>query len=199
MRRRQDRKGEGGGFLLLVKHSLPEIEEQVPASQWHLSARGRRSCWPLAEELAPYAPDLLVCSLEPKAVETAQIVGDQLGIPVRPLPGLHEHERRTVTFLSRQEFEACAAKFFANPSELVFGEETAKQAGERFSRSIMAALAKHNGRNLAVISHGTVITLFVAQANQIEPFSFWKSLGLPSLVVLKLPGMELKTVVEEID
>ena len=63
----------------------------------------------------------------------------------------------------------------------------------------MAALAKHNSRNLAVISHGTVITLFVAQTNQIEPFSFWKSLGLPSLVVLKLPGMELKTVVEEID
>jgi broad specificity phosphatase PhoE len=198
MRNRQERNGESEGLLLLVKHSLPEIQKKVTASQWHLSMEGRQHCLLLAEELALYAADRLVCSQEPKAVETAEIVGDQLGIPVEVVPGLHEHERRKVPFLSRQEFEVGAAKFFANSGELVFGEETAEQALERFSGSIMTVLAQHKGRNLAVISHGTVITLFVAQTNRIEPFSFWKSLGLPSLVVLKLPGMELESVVEKI-
>jgi 2,3-bisphosphoglycerate-dependent phosphoglycerate mutase len=198
MKRQRNKMGEDAGLLLLVKHSLPEIERQATASQWRLSTEGRRRCWPLAEELAPYTPDLIVCSQEPKAVETAQIVGDQLAIPVYSLSGLHEHERRTVPFLSRQELEACAAKLFANPSELVFGEETAEQAGERFSRAISATLAQHGGQTLAIISHGTVITLFVSRTNRIESFSFWKSLGLPSLVVLRLPGLGLDTIVEEI-
>jgi len=198
MRQRKAIEGEGSDILILIKHSLPEINEQVTASQWRLSIEGRRRCWPLAEELAPYAPNLLVYSQEPKAVETAQIVGDQLSLPVLSFAGLHEHERRTVPFLSRREFEASAAKFFANPSELVFGEETAEQAGERFSRAVDTLLKQNDRQNVAIVAHGTVITLFVARTNRIEPFSFWKALGLPSLVVLRLPGLRLETVVEEI-
>jgi broad specificity phosphatase PhoE len=185
-------------LLILIKHSLPEIEEHVTASQWHLSLEGRRRCWPLAEELASYTPDLLIHSQEPKAIETAKIIGDQLSLPVLLAAGLHEHQRRTVPFLSRQEFEASVAKFFANPNELVFGEETAEQAERRFSRAVDKLLKQYGRQSLAIVAHGTVITLFVARTNRIEPFSFWKALGLPSIIILRLPDLRLDTVVEEI-
>ena len=37
--------------LILVKHSLPEIMEDVPAREWILSAEGRARCKRLADRL----------------------------------------------------------------------------------------------------------------------------------------------------
>jgi broad specificity phosphatase PhoE len=52
--------------LILIRHSVPDIVQGVPASQWHLSAEGRRRCEVLAGLLAPYEPAMIVTSLEPK-------------------------------------------------------------------------------------------------------------------------------------
>jgi broad specificity phosphatase PhoE len=56
----------------------------------------------------------------------------------------------------------------------------------------------HPGKNIVVVSHGTVITLFVEKFNGIDPFSFWKKLDLPSFVVLSLPQHKLVTTIETI-
>ena len=79
----------------------------------------------------------------------------------------------------------------------MFGGETADVARERFARAVAQVLAAQASGNLAIVAHGTVITLLVAAHNDLEPFSFWKRLGLPSLVVLSLPGMALVEIVQE--
>jgi len=181
----------------LVKHSLPEIEPETPANQWRLSSEGRRRCQALAGMLAPYEPGVILSSREPKAVETARIVADRLGLETRSAAGLHEHERNTAPFISPQAFESIVARFFAQSDQLVFGEESAAQAQARFAAAVDALRQQHSGGNLALVAHGTVITLFVAQANHIEPFAFWKRLGLPSFVVLSIPDLALVDVIEQ--
>jgi broad specificity phosphatase PhoE len=59
-------------------------------------------------------------------------------------------------------------------------------------------LERYPGETLAVAAHGTVITLYVTQYTQDDPFTFWDRLGLPSIVVLDLPGREIVEVIEEI-
>jgi len=182
--------------LLLVKHSLPEIIPGVPANQWHLSDEGRRRCLPLAEQIAAYAPLTLLSSTEPKALETAQIVADRLGAAVQTAAGLHEHDRsQNAEWVSQAQFEASVAEFFTYPHAVVYGTETAAQAYVRFAEAVHEVTVAHPQGNLAIFSHGTVITLLVAQANALEPFSLWKRLGLPSFILLKLPGMHLLEVV----
>jgi broad specificity phosphatase PhoE len=183
-------------MLILVKHSLPKIEPEKPASQWCLSGEGRRRCHTLAEMLAAYQPGRIVSSLEPKAVETARLVADRLGLEAESAAGLHEHERRTTPFTDHQAFEDSVARFFAHPDKLVFGEESSVDALARFSAAVGSLLAQQAGGNLALVAHGTVITLFVAQTNSIEPFAFWKRLGLPSFVVLSAADLALLDVVE---
>jgi len=175
--------------LILVKHSLPEILPEIPASEWHLSAEGRRRCQVLADELAGLDPDLIFSSQEHKAEETAQIIAQQLIKPLFIVPGLHEHERKTVRFTSDEQFEASVKEFFEQPDGLVFGEETAVQCLNRFSSAVNQLLSKNRDQNLVVVSHGTVITLFVANNCGIEPFSFWSRLDLPSFIVLSLPDL----------
>ncbi|MBI2950742.1 histidine phosphatase family protein [bacterium] len=184
--------------LILIKHSLPEVVSDLPASRWRLSEEGRRRCRVLTEKLAAYDPGVIVTSVEAKAVETAEIIVDALGRPFEVVEGLHEHDRSNVGFLEKERFEGAVAEFFRRPQELVFGKETADQAHERFTKAIAVRMERHPDEDVAVITHGTVMALLVARANGLDPFPLWKRLGLPSFIVLSRPEIGLMSVVEEV-
>jgi len=185
--------------LILVKHSLPEVDPAAPAAEWRLGGEGRRRCEPLAQQLGRYRTGSVVASVEPKAVETGEIVARRLGVGFATGPGLHEHERRSVGFVGAGAFEAAVERFFARPDDLVFGEETARQARDRFGAAIARVLAGHPGGDVVVVAHGTVISLFVAHRTGVDAFDLWRRLGLPSFVVLALPGFGLVTTVETME
>jgi broad specificity phosphatase PhoE len=172
------------GLLILIKHSLPAIVEHIPAADWTLSETGRQRSKFLAERLRRYQPLAVYSSQEIKAIETAGIVCQTLGLSSQPLDGLNEHDRRDAGYLERAVFEKHIRRFFANPDDLVYGNETADQARLRFTQTILPLLEACRGRNLAVVSHGTVITLFVSHLLSLEPFELWSSLALPSFLVL---------------
>lgn len=185
--------------LILIRHSQSQPEPARPASQWPLTQAGRQRCVALAERLAAYAPDVIVTSRERKADETGALVAAQLGLPAMAADGLHEHLREHVGWLPNPAFEQAVTAFFTRPDDLVFGEETAGQAGARFDTAVRDVLAAHPGQTVAVVSHGTVITLFVAQHAGIAPLPFWKSLGMPAMVVFSLPDLRLLEVIDRAD
>jgi 2,3-bisphosphoglycerate-dependent phosphoglycerate mutase len=185
--------------LILVRHSLPEMATRVPASSWRLSDKGRRRCEALAELLAGYRLARVVTSAEAKAVETGRIVARDLDVPLEIAADLHEHERGVVESISdSDEFQAQVADLFRHPGETIFGLETADEAHRRFSLAVTDVLERHPTGNLAIVTHGTVLSLYVTRMVGLEPVAFWKSLGLPSFVVLSLPGFELLRVVEHV-
>jgi broad specificity phosphatase PhoE len=188
-----------GRTLILVRHSLPEMVAGVPASQWSLSTEGRRRCKSLAERLAEHKPTFVITSEEPKAIETGKIVARLLSLPCESELGLHEHERAVIQDLdSRESFQAQVTRFFEHPDQLVFGRETADQAYARFTAALARIVEKYPLGTLAIVSHGTVMALFIARANGFTPVPFWKSLGLPAFAVLSLPGFDLVQIVQEI-
>jgi broad specificity phosphatase PhoE len=184
--------------LLLVKHSLPEIDPRVPSLGWRLSEEGCRRCLPLADELAIHQPAVVVASREPKATETARLVADRLGTPLEVAEGLHENDRSGFAFLPAEEWEAAFARFFARPDGVIIGTESAHQAHQRFAAAIERVLERYPEDTVAVVAHGTVIALFVSRAVGVEPFPLWRRLGLPSVVVMSLPELDLCEVVVEV-
>jgi broad specificity phosphatase PhoE len=185
-------------YLILVRHSAPEIVPQVPARDWHLSAAGRARCVPLAAALAPYQPRAIITSVESKAVETGQIVAARLGVAQVAMEGLHEHDRRHVGLLDQAAFQERVAAFFAQPDALVLGQETAAQACDRFTRALDAVPAAYPDAPVAVVAHGTVMTLYLAQVAGIDPYPFWQRLGLPAFVVLARPTLAVLTVQDHV-
>jgi broad specificity phosphatase PhoE len=183
--------------LILVKHSLPAIDPAVPAPAWRLGDEGRRRCESLARRLMAFRPSAIVASDEPKAAETAAIVAARLTLPWRSAPDLHEHARWTVLFEpDRRAFESTVARFFREPDAPVFGEETATAAGDRFSAAIDSVLRDQADGSLVVMTHGTVIALFVARHNDVDAFALWRRLDLPSFVVLNPRTLRLIEIVE---
>lgn len=176
---------ESAPRLILVKHAMPEVVEGKPASSWLLSEEGKQACRPLAERLQGYGPDVIVTSTEPKANETGLRVSSVLGLPFESAPDLHETLRESVPFSDSVEaFHARLQEFFSHPDDLVFGEETANQARERFTAAVEAVQQRHAGRTVAIVCHGTVISLFVSRLTGQEPFELWRQLGLPSIIVV---------------
>ena len=184
--------------LVLIRHSVPEIERDRPASTWRLGVVGRQRSEQMASRLRDFSPDVVWFSREPKAVETAEIVAGALGVPVQVADGLEEHHRDGVPFYpTTDEFEAVVERFFCNPDQLVFGSETAVQARGRMSAALDDVVELGHADSI-VVTHGTVMTLYVASVAGIPPMDFWRRLGLPSYVVLELPGNKILQTVESV-
>jgi broad specificity phosphatase PhoE len=182
-------------YLLLVRHSQPEIVEGIPAKAWRLSDEGRRRCESMAKIVASYAPQAVVTSREPKAMETGQIIAKELNLPVSDAKNLHEHERDKVPFLDRDEFVSVVKRFFDYPHQLILGDETADQASARFDAAVQSVLA-NNTESVAIVAHGTVMSLFAAKHTNIDVHSLWKRLGMPAMLVFSVPEMELMEIIE---
>ena len=183
--------------LILVKHAKPEVVPDVPSERWHLSQQGCDQCAPLAEQLAKHEPAVIVSSTEPKAMETAELLGARLNVQQETGNDLFEHDRSNVPHMRNGEFISHVELFFRQPDELVLGLESANEAEARFRAAVDAILTKHTGGNVAIVSHGTVIALFLAQDAK-ERFRLWRQLGLPSFAVLSLPDYKLLETVERI-
>ena len=183
--------------LVLVKHSMPEMEQDKPASAWRLGEVGRGRAEELAVTLREFSPDMIWSSREPKAVETAEMLAGSFGVAVKVMDGLEEHHRGNVPFLPKEEFEGAVEHFFCNPGRLVLGTETADQALERVAGSIDAVVeAGHT--DSVVVTHGTVISLYVASVTDIQPVCLWRRLGLPSYVSIMLPSMAIHSIAESV-
>jgi broad specificity phosphatase PhoE len=165
--------------VLLVRHSLPAVDPARPAEAWPLSEEGRRRCGPLAARLAAHEPTAIVSSTEPKARETAELVGAELGLEVREDAALRETARRTVSSLEPEEFQRVVRTLFERPDEVVFGEESASGALARFSAAVDGL-----SERTVVVSHGTVISLYAAARTGRDAFELWSALELPDLVVV---------------
>ncbi len=116
-------------------------------------------------------------SPEPKARETAELIALPLGLEVQFVDGLRETARRTVGWLEPDELERGIRALFDRPDEVVYGEESASAALARFE-AVVAELPER----AVVVSHGTVISLYVAAKTGRDPFELWRSLELPDVV-----------------
>lgn len=177
--------------LILIKHSLPVIREDIPAREWILSDEGLLRARRLSKSLISYHPEFIVSSTEPKARQTAEIVAEQLALEFHMMENLHEHTRSQSPHYARDDFHALMHKFFQHPDMLVFGNETANQALCRFQQAIDTVLISHVDKTVLVVTHGTVISLFVSDRTGYNGFDLWQQLGLPSFVVLDMKSKHL--------
>lgn len=185
-------------LLILIKHSMPELIPTESPTRWRLSPEGRAACASLADHLRPYEPQALLCSPEVKAFETATLTGEALGLTPTVVAGLQENDRTGVGFPPWEEIRKGVARFYTHPELRVFGGESADECHTRFAGALLPELDRRPGQTVAVVTHGTVLSLFVARRCGLEAYKLWERLSTPSFVVLSLPDLRLVHVVESV-
>lgn len=186
------------GRVILVKHAKPTIDPNVDACMWLISSEGLAAAERLADRLTAYEIDTVISSDEPKAEATAGVICSRVGLDLTTVPGLREHDRRGVGWMAIDELREKVRLFFANPSDLVFGNESADDAYARFRHAVTSSLQPRSFNNAAVVADGTVIALYVSRLAGVEPFALWKRLGHPSYVVMSWPQNRLLEVVDAV-
>jgi broad specificity phosphatase PhoE len=168
------------------------VDPDRPPSTWPLSAVGRTAATALARKLMPFNPTSLLASPQAKTMATADAMGAVFRLGVRPDIGLVEHRRETTPFMDQPDLEALIQRMFDEPSNLVLGEETADGARDRFAAAITR---RPRGEGACVVvCHGTVISLWVARRLNLDPMKLWRSLGMPSAVVLAENGRTFELI-----
>lgn len=172
--------------LILVRHSISAVDISRPPAEWPLSEAGLRAVGALADTLGDRDISAIFSSEEPKAAETAGQLARLLECDWSTAPGLHEHERERMDWHGEEAWYALLREFFNNPDDVVFGLESARRALDRFSEAADCVLQEVDGDPgpVAIVSHGTVISLFVARQLGIDPYSIWRKLNMPDYVEL---------------
>jgi broad specificity phosphatase PhoE len=184
--------------LVLVKHALPVLDPARPAREWVLGADGERQSAALAEEVRRFLPFRLTASPEPKASRTARIVADAVGLDLHHEDGLREIDRPVLPIMPRDEHERYNLRLFAEFDRPVIGAESAREAQQRFAAAVARILEKDASRNHVMVAHGTVVALFAAGEDRAQAVALWKRLQCPSFVVLDVPSMQVREVVDRI-
>lgn len=172
------------GSCLFIRHARPEIDPQLPAGQWPLSSDGQQQSLALAQRLNGMGLTHIVTSTEQKAIETGRIIATYLGLPLLTLPNLHEHDRTNTPFQSESQFQQAIRDLFAHPDQLVFGQETANQALARFQQAVAGVLEMFPAGKVAIVAHGTVISLYMAYCSGRDAYTLWQSLKQPDALSL---------------
>ena len=178
---------------------MPQVDVETPAHEWRLRPEGVARASVLAERLraAQYRPTKIVASLEPKATQTGSLIAKRLRLPFATVEGLHEHDRRATGFLHTDVFASRMRDLFAHPDAVVFGNESASAALARFAKAVDQVVSEETG-DVVVVSHGTVMSLFVASRARVDASELWAALGLPSYVSLELPNHRIVEIVAAI-
>lgn len=144
--------------LLLVRHGLSEWNAAGRWQGWAdppLTDLGRAQARAAAASVG--AVDVLVASDLQRAQETAEIIGESIGIgPVEVDEGLRERHVGEYTGLTRHEIEERwpgALASYADPP----GGETREQVIGRALAAVHRLAATYDGADVLAVSHGGVI------------------------------------------
>lgn len=147
-------------ILHYVTHPQVAIDPAIPVPRWGLSEVGRTRAR-IAARLAWMATvRRIVSSEETKAIETARLLAEPVGLAVEIREGLHENDRSATGFLPPPEFEATADRFFAEPATSVRGWERAVDVQARVAAALEAALAERVSEgDVLFVGHGAAGTV----------------------------------------
>jgi broad specificity phosphatase PhoE len=178
-------------LLVLVKHGSPVLDPATPAREWALSGQGEIEALHVAEQLRAYEPIDLVSSPEPKARRTAELIAAVLGTHNRVVDDLREVDRRVLPIMEPARHREMNRAIFSEPDRAVLGSESANSALIRYQSAIQAESDRCESAHLVVVSHGTVMALFVARHHGVDAFRFWADLKCGDVVTLTLPWFRL--------
>ena len=186
-------------LLIYLTHPEVQIDPDIPVPQWGLSEKGRQRTEALKAAISLSKITKIVSSAEKKAIETAEIISQFVGIEPLTREEMHENDRSSTGFIKPDRFEEMADSFFAEPEESVLGWERAIDAQKRIVSVSNEMIASHKSGDLLFVGHGGVGTLlycyfareaidrkhdqpagggnyFVVDLTNLKPITEWRSM-----------------------
>jgi len=148
-----------GMQVLLIRHALPHRTAVGEGSDPELAPQGRQQALRLPEALTRFPVSRVVSSPQRRALQTAQPVTEELGLPLEIDDRLAEYDRGMAQYVPIEEIRTTRP---ADWERMTAGQLPAAVDPEAFCGRIRSALgdivdAAHHRDTVAVFTHGGVI------------------------------------------
>ncbi|MBA2297458.1 MAG: histidine phosphatase family protein [Actinobacteria bacterium] len=169
--------------LVLVRHAPVRLDPETPPRLWELTDEGRAAAERLARLDVFRGVEALVTSPEPKARATAAPIAVTGGYELRVDHGLREAERGAAPVDDRDGFVAQVDAWYGGTP--VPGWEERDVAAARIVGAV-ARLRDELRGDLVLVSHGTVLSLYLAWllGRERVDLAEWEAIPLPAFVVV---------------
>jgi 2,3-bisphosphoglycerate-dependent phosphoglycerate mutase len=150
--------------LLLIRHARPVRAEggDGPADPG-LSQLGRRQAEALAAWLAPERLDAIYTSPLSRAVETAALLGEALGLTVAVDAALAEYDADAAAYVPIEELQAAGdPRWMEVPDDMAGFQARVVDGVDRLA-------AAHPSQRIALVCHGGVINVVVSAVLGVGP------------------------------
>jgi len=173
--------------LILIRHSISQQQLDVSTHEGALSEEGLQLCEILAAQIRPYDVKFVLSSYEPKAIQTAEaLVKAFKGFNSQIIDGLEKTHRTTAPYSKNVgDFHAAVIAAMHRPNEIIFGEEAFATARLRFDQTLHDVMEQHPDEGVAVVSHGTVMALWLAPLLNRPVQDIWQAVGMPAYAVIE--------------
>lgn len=170
---------------LILRHAETIKDPNKPAPKWDLTPDA-------LEKISEYISGgkfegitKIVSSTETKAVATGKPISDFLNLQIEKLEEFVEVKREK-KFLTDEEFLDQKRRELTNLNQIENGVESANQALARFESGIQKLEDMHSGENILIITHGTIMTLYLAKKNNNfeNIFENWRNMKFCELIEL---------------
>ncbi len=166
--------------LLLVRHGETERNREgrvLGQGNQTLTEEGRRQATAVAGALTREGITTIYSSPLKRAVETAETIGDKLGLPVQVVADLAEVDAGALDGMTSKDMRARYPDFMAlwdrDPGSAVMpGGESLAHAQQRAWRSVQSFLGEHPDGNVVAVSHNFTIGTLVCKALGLPLASF---------------------------
>jgi broad specificity phosphatase PhoE len=144
-----------------------------------LDETGRRQAEVAALRLKEEHAAAVYCSPLRRALQTAKIVGEKLGLPVRPLEGLIDLDFGSFEGLSGEEatrqYPELYRLWLQHPHEVRFpGGEGLEDVRQRVVPAVEQLAAKHKDQTVILVSHKVVCQVLMCAMFGLNNSHFWQ-------------------------
>ena len=183
------------GTLVLVRHG--EIVRPIHSSNFDrapLSAFGESQITDLARAWPAKRPTVVFASPLRRSIESATLLANSFGLRIRKRPCLKEWAADE-SGIPQPEYKALERRAWGNLDFVPPSKESLAQAAIRGRRCLEEIAETLDGSTAAVVGHGTLFSLVVAELKGVRATEAYKdSIGFASAAILQAgSGLRLVT------
>ena len=158
--------------LYFLRHAETKIKPEIPAREWNLTKAGRLSTQQLVESQVFDKIDGIIYSSEKKAKQTAAIISKVVAVDSYELPEIDELRRDHEGFLSNNEYRSRVRATLTDWGRNEPGWESGEDALRRFLDGIRRINIMFYNKNILIITHGLVLTLYFSSLKNFGNIAF---------------------------
>ena len=155
--------------IYLLRHAETKIDSSKSTRDWEITESGMFATKELAKSQVFSKIEGIVHSSENKARMTADIIAKEVGADTYELEEFDELKRDHKESLTNVEYRALVRGALTDWGQPVQGWESGEDALARFMEGIRRTNMMFYDKNILVVSHGIVLTLYFSSLTH-----FWK-------------------------